>query len=127
MNNSIVKLSTLNEDIDFSPYIRTGMQFRSFFGPCGTLSLNLTDRILRSSESNQVFSFFDEIFANVIVEREENYRKIAHNYINLFFKRPKLNRIYSLRPIDLSFNSLGKSICGNFILGKTGLVEIVNG
>jgi len=124
-NKNIVSDIPLNEDIDFSPYIRTGMQIKSFFGPCGALSLNLTDRILRSSENNKVFSFFDEIFANVIVEREENYRKIAYNYINLFFKYPKLNRVYRLRPIDLSFNSLGKSFFGNFILGKMGLVEII--
>jgi len=114
-----------NLEIDMSSPIVKGMEYKSFFGLHGALPMAFTERVLFFSVYDQIASFFDEIFANFIVAKEQEYYEIVHNYIKLFKRRkkPNLNKI-KLVKINENFNKVGKTKISRFLLGKKSPVVV---
>lgn len=108
--------------VDMSTPLVSGM-IKSFFGLNGALPLSFTDNILRESQYQNVFQFFDEIFTKIITSKELEYCAKPYNYIK-YFHKIKHNRPNVLRkfPIHQNYNQLCVSKLSFFILGQYGIL-----
>jgi hypothetical protein len=115
-----------NRDVVMSPSIIDGMKYKSFFGLYGALPIAFTERILYFAKEESVFSFFDEIFAKYITEKEVDYYKIVFNYITLFKRKKIINKNQSIKfcKINNLYNTIGISKLNYFILGAKSPVFI---
>ena len=129
MNNKILYDNNPNipkdrDIVKMSPSIQTGMRFKSFFGLYGSLPMAFTDRILSLSNSEYVMQFFDEVFADFLVQKEVNYYKTTHRYIQMFRKPAiKENNCIKMIKIHQNYNKIGVSKLNYFILGDKSPVQ----
>ncbi|MFN9114126.1 MAG: hypothetical protein ACK5XN_29005 [Bacteroidota bacterium] len=113
----------MNREIKMFSGLDSGVLYKGFFGIDGALPIAFTEKIMYFAKQDNVFQFFNEIFAYYALKNEKIYYKIAHEYINYFKFRTKKKNKFRLIKIHKNFNTIGKSKLSRFLIGNKSILN----